>query len=222
MDTQLSGTPDLDNEWAVERILSHAGLGSDAVFEIKWKAGDITWLPYYQITHLDALTDYFDLIGISKVLKLPQGKGIPLADDPQIFIGSLSPFVSHHQLSPIHSIKTSIHLFIKSIACHFPRIFRLPTKFSSITVNFDTASAMTCLRGIGHPNFIHISPTHHEIRSLDYQLPATLHIRQLADIVLFDAAICACGGLADLSFVPLGFTKFALAWNTGVCPDDPR
>ena len=30
--------------------------------------------------HLDALTNYFDLIGLSKVSKLPQGKGIPPLD----------------------------------------------------------------------------------------------------------------------------------------------
>ena len=80
---------------------------------------------------------------------------------------------------------------------------------------------MTYFRGVDHPNFICISPTHYKICSLDYQLPATLHVRQLADLVLFDAVIHACGDLADLSSVPLGFTEFALAWNTGVHPDNP-
>lgn len=135
MDTQLSGAPNLDDEWAVKQILSHARSGTDATFKIKWKARDITWLPYYQITHLDALTEYFDLIGVSKVSKLPQGKGTPLSDDPQIFVGPLSPFVFTHQPSPFHSIKTSILSLAKSIAHHFYHVFQHPTKFSSITVN---------------------------------------------------------------------------------------
>ena len=50
MDTQVTG-PD-DDEWAVDKILSHHGAQTDATFEIQWKSGDITWLPYYQITHL--------------------------------------------------------------------------------------------------------------------------------------------------------------------------
>ena len=49
MDTQLSD--DFDNdEWAVDRILSHHGSRTEATFEILWKSGDVTWLPYYQIT----------------------------------------------------------------------------------------------------------------------------------------------------------------------------
>ena len=93
MDTQLGETPELDNEWAVDRILSHSGSGADATFEIKWKAGDITWLPYYQVTHLQALTDYMDLLGVAKISKLPHGPGNPPQDDPQIFINSITPLL---------------------------------------------------------------------------------------------------------------------------------
>ena len=57
MNTQLGKTPKLDDEWAADQILSHSGSGANATFEIKWKAGDITWLTYYQVTHLQALTD---------------------------------------------------------------------------------------------------------------------------------------------------------------------
>ena len=54
LDTQLGELPETEGEWAVERILSHAGASTDSIFEIKWASGDITWLPYYQITHLQA------------------------------------------------------------------------------------------------------------------------------------------------------------------------
>jgi hypothetical protein len=74
MDTQLAGEDDGD-EWAVDRILSHHGSGTEATFEILWKSGDVTWLPYYQITHLQALTDYLELLKVRKIAKLPKGLG---------------------------------------------------------------------------------------------------------------------------------------------------
>ncbi|KAF8814453.1 hypothetical protein BYT27DRAFT_7022568, partial [Phlegmacium glaucopus] len=89
MDTQISNSPKTEEEWAVERILSHAGSKTNSVFEIKWKSGDTTWLPYYQITHLQALTDYLELLGQPNINSLPQGAGQPPREDPQIFIGSI-------------------------------------------------------------------------------------------------------------------------------------
>jgi hypothetical protein len=59
----------------------------DAVFQIKWKSGDITWLPYYQITHLQALADYLELFGKSDIKQLPKGTGEP-PQDPQLFLGT--------------------------------------------------------------------------------------------------------------------------------------
>ena len=35
MDTQVNDSPDTEGEWAVDRILSHAGSKTDSVFEIK-------------------------------------------------------------------------------------------------------------------------------------------------------------------------------------------
>ena len=52
MVTQIVGEDAKDNEWAVDHIKSHSGTKTDTVFEIQWKSGDMTWLPYYQITHL--------------------------------------------------------------------------------------------------------------------------------------------------------------------------
>ena len=80
---------------------------------------------------------------------------------------------------------------------------------------------MTHNWGIDHPNFICISPTHYEVFSPDYKLPATIHVGHLADLLGFDAAICDQGGLTDLTTIPLGFTKFASAWNTGVQDNNP-
>ena len=74
MDTQLDGVSD-DDEWDVDQIISHHGSQTDATFKVLWKSGDVTWLPYYQITHLQALTDYLGLLGVSKIAKLSKGAG---------------------------------------------------------------------------------------------------------------------------------------------------
>ena len=103
MDTQVGDSPTTEGEWAVECILSHARSRMDSVFEIKRKLGDVTWLPYYQITHLQALMDYLDLLGESDIQKLPKGTSKPPLEDPQLFAGSLS-FLPH----PIPLLPASI------------------------------------------------------------------------------------------------------------------
>ncbi|KAF8810818.1 hypothetical protein BYT27DRAFT_7054347, partial [Phlegmacium glaucopus] len=52
-------------------IKSHAKLGENVIFEIKWKLGDVTWMLYYQIKHLQALEEYFSLLGVNSILELP-------------------------------------------------------------------------------------------------------------------------------------------------------
>ena len=50
MDTQLSIGDDSEGEWAVDKIPSHSWSGENALFEVTWKAGDKTWLPYHQVS----------------------------------------------------------------------------------------------------------------------------------------------------------------------------
>ena len=66
LDTQLGNADSTKGEWAVDKIPGHAGLMGDAVFEICWQSGDTIWLPYYQISHLAALQQYLDVLGIKK------------------------------------------------------------------------------------------------------------------------------------------------------------
>ena len=221
MDTQVAGDPDTDDEWAVDQILSHAGAGSDAIFKIKWKSGDITWLPHYQKTHLNTLTKHLDLLGVSKISRLPHRKGLPPMDDPQIFIGSISPLLTNSTPLPFHSIKTCFVSFLWTTTSLLRHTLRLTTQLS-ITVDIKLSSIMMCHWGINHPNFIHLSLTHYQVFSPNYELPATIHVEHLVDLLGFDTAIRDQGGLAGLTTLPLSFTKFASAWNTGVQADNPQ
>ena len=47
-----------NEEWAVAEIATHHGKGADALFEVVWKAGDRAWLPYQEISHLEAMSQY--------------------------------------------------------------------------------------------------------------------------------------------------------------------
>jgi hypothetical protein len=65
-------------------------MGLEAYFQIQWKAGDITWLPYAQTSHLNALSEYLGLHNIPSIAALPLGNTPMPQDDPQISLGSIS------------------------------------------------------------------------------------------------------------------------------------
>jgi len=117
MDTQLGNSPETEGEWAVDRILSHANSKSNSIFEVKWKTGDMTWLPYYQVAHLQALTDYLDLLGVTRISNLPKGNGFPPRNDPQVFLRAILPS------NPTNSC--FIAPFLKSLKTQVPRGFKI-------------------------------------------------------------------------------------------------
>jgi hypothetical protein len=65
------------NEWAVDRILNHYGRRSEAIFQILWKSGDKTWMPYDQTRRLTALPEYLEIQGVSDIKDLGYGTGSP-------------------------------------------------------------------------------------------------------------------------------------------------
>jgi hypothetical protein len=73
-------------EWAVSSINTHHGKGTDALFELTWKSGDRAWLPYHEISHLEALTQYFEAQGVTNISKLPRH----IAKDNSLPIGRIS------------------------------------------------------------------------------------------------------------------------------------
>ncbi|TFK78812.1 hypothetical protein K466DRAFT_452655, partial [Polyporus arcularius HHB13444] len=67
---QIPGFGERPREWSVDRILSHAGAGTDAEFEVQWSTGDVTWAPYRDVKHLQVLEEYFEALGIPGASKL--------------------------------------------------------------------------------------------------------------------------------------------------------
>lgn len=101
---QVADFGDPEPEWSVERILSHSGSGTDAVFEVKWTSGDVTWLPYLYIGQLTALNEYLERLDLTDIRDLPEGGGRPPSDNPQVFIGVcfLEDYPSNTPTSRIH------------------------------------------------------------------------------------------------------------------------
>ena len=77
------------HEWPVARIVSHSGSRQNAMFEVLWKAGDITWLPYDSVAHLEPLKMYFEALGIDSIDQLPDQPAPPTEDDPQVLLSLL-------------------------------------------------------------------------------------------------------------------------------------
>ena len=221
MDTQVVGDDPLDDEWAVECIKSHSGAKTDAIFEVLWKSGDVTWLPYYQITHLQALTDYFELIGVSQVAKLPNGHGQPPSDDPQIFLGSIlvgqpaSRFLTCPPFfNPLSYLKP-LSFNLSSFLCGLLSLPFTTPPFSSPSLDLDVLIIMPKVRTVNHPFFKRVSATHYRIREPDNSLNSTVHVGQIADYLKFDEQLRLRGGIAQLQSMPLGFPSFADLWNRG-------
>lgn len=79
---QVTGLGDESEEWAVERIETHAGKGPYQMFKVKWRAGDTTWLPYDRVSHLEALKLYLQAQNVNSVTELKHTY-VNEEDDPQ-------------------------------------------------------------------------------------------------------------------------------------------
>jgi RNase H-like domain found in reverse transcriptase/Integrase zinc binding domain/Reverse transcriptase (RNA-dependent DNA polymerase)/Retroviral aspartyl protease/Zinc knuckle len=222
MDTQIAGEDATDDEWAVDYIKSHSGAKTDAIFEIQWKTGDTTWMPYYQITHLQALTDYLQLIGVPQIAKLPNGQGRPPTEDLQLELSSisLSPFDNFPFLcAPLSSLFSFIKPTYQAVFSTIAPSSTFP--YNSSTVDIKTQTTMPKLRGITHPYFTRISSTHYLIKEPSTSLNAAIHVGQIADFLKFDEQL-RTKGIANLQSLPLGFDDFAYFWNDGADARDDR
>ncbi|KIO07511.1 hypothetical protein M404DRAFT_24008, partial [Pisolithus tinctorius Marx 270] len=100
MDNQVPEFGGTSCEWSVDRIIKHHGSHSEASFEVQWTAGDRMWLPYDEIAHLKALTDYFEAIGVDGIEKLKDA-GDGAADAPIVELNprtGIPLWPNHHNL----------------------------------------------------------------------------------------------------------------------------
>ena len=229
LDTQVGSMPETDGEWAVDRILSHSGSKMDSIFEIQWKSGDVTWLPYYQITHLQALTEYLDLLGKKDIRKLPNGSGKPPRDDPQLTLGSISlDFRSAlpPSMSVLDYLKSSLQPALQFITAPIKSLLSTIRLFSQSTSILSAMPALRrgrpYLRAFQHPLLSRTSTTNFLMRDPDYPVHTNIHVAQMAEYIQFDQYLRANGDAADLSSIPIGYTVFSTAWNKGAATNDRR
>lgn len=74
-------------EWAIEKINSHHGKGADVIFKLVWKTGDLAWLPYHEVQHLEVLGQYLEALGVPKISNLRKH----ISKDKNIPVGCIAP-----------------------------------------------------------------------------------------------------------------------------------
>ncbi|KAH9910441.1 uncharacterized protein BXZ73DRAFT_19495, partial [Epithele typhae] len=63
---------DPDNEYFVDDVLAHKWRGTSVYFLVQWTSGEPTWLPYSEVKDLEALSHYYELLGIKHWRSLPR------------------------------------------------------------------------------------------------------------------------------------------------------
>jgi len=238
MDNQIGGDVDPEGEWAVDKILSHSGSKDNAIFEIKWKAGDITWLPYGEISHLHALVDYLELLGVKSISGLPAGTGKPPTDDPQVHIGSIS-FIRPLSPSKFYKFATRTRDFFGFLLNPLSPVSRILPCVSSTATDFESdcssihSSATTMStpiisyppvnnRGVtqtGKSTFI----LQHPGDTSGATVPMTVKVGTLFEIFEHQDAIQRLEKTTiELKPEPLAWDKFTKFWNAHALEDGPR
>jgi hypothetical protein len=240
MDTQIGEGPDSEDEWAVDLIRSHAGSGEDSIFEILWKSGDVTWMPLYQIQHLQAFETYLESIGVSDASKLLPGKGNPPREDPQVFLGAMSISQIHGPPSQNFSISPALHspifrtspsfsyfLDIKTLLCfvlsilpsHFHFSVIIPLIFPPLEIILDDiVDGVMAYTSIDHPAFHRHSATVYGMETATEHL--AIHVGQIARFLMFDRILRS--GQVQGRDMPLGYAEFATTFNERTLSTDYR
>ncbi|OJT02036.1 Retrovirus-related Pol polyprotein from transposon 17.6 [Trametes pubescens] len=134
---QLPHFGEQPREWAVDRILSHSGRGSDAEFEVQWTTGDVTWASYRDVQHLQALTEYFEALGVTSANQLRTHPAPALAAEPPLSMISVAGAYLGRDppdgrcRSGSNSITASPTHKLRAVGCG--RYLTSPTPFAPIT-----------------------------------------------------------------------------------------
>ncbi|OBZ70684.1 Transposon Ty3-I Gag-Pol polyprotein [Grifola frondosa] len=232
LDNQVAEFENKDDEWAIDKIITHRGSREHAVFEAVWKSGDHTWVNYRTIEHLDALKSYFEALGIESVAQLPDGVGQP-PDDPQIFLGGLE--VSNVKAGCVRGIKAHPRHRYKQRKLHSRPILPHPnpTLFPSNStppLAYSADLPITSLLGI-HPEPLLLTIMAENINlSRTDKLDVVLtrpglrhrHVFNLDQVHLFcnfDQLLRTRRFNRGTDIVPGGYESFAALWNEDIfCP----
>jgi hypothetical protein len=198
---------DETNEWAVDRVVNHYGRRSTALFEILWKSGDRSWMPYAQAKRLQALDEYFEAIGISDVKDLPYGQGKPPVDGEEVMVSSAMThfwtYKAGEAIGEFSDILPIPHMPPKSLS---PRHqFRL----GALTEDLDKLPEHMSAYNEGHHTLIRIKRGTFRYNSeLGPELIAAATIRHYID---YHIALCADDTIPSLA--PAGYDDFADTMN---------
>lgn len=58
-------------ELMVSCITDHHSMGTDFLFKVEYTIGNSNWVPYMDISRLEALTQYLELLGINDAHDIP-------------------------------------------------------------------------------------------------------------------------------------------------------
>lgn len=196
---QITDNPDTtEPEWAVNKIVNHHGSKTDTIFEVEWMLGDITWLPYHQVSHLQALDTYLEALGASTIRKLPVGTGQPPNNDPQVFAGFLSVQTDSSPtrvlINPRPTPLRNYFLFT---------IFPLPAVPRRYANNM--SQSFIHITRTGQTQFTQTDPVAGYVTSYP--------LKQIAEFIKFDRALRK-GNKSSSDASPAGYFDFAHIYNT--------
>ncbi|KAG6883904.1 hypothetical protein C0993_002932 [Termitomyces sp. T159_Od127] len=193
-----------EDEWAAEKIVSHAGSRTDSLFEVLWHPGDKTWMTYDQVQDLNLLQPYLEAQGVSNISELPAGTGNPPLDDPQTYIGAIH--------LPLYKNPLNIRLRPTTLNQHTfsPRSLQLP---APLDLTYSSASTMTFHpknHYKPHPLLAACPDSLIQLTSIDPNL--VIHPLQLQEYICYDNDVRCCNVTTN-TYVPAGYTEFAAAYN---------
>lgn len=79
------------DEWAISNIKTHHGKGTDALFKVVWKGGNWAWLPYYKISHLEAMSQYLEAQDAKFIIQLLK----KVVDEARLPVAVIRPSQNH-------------------------------------------------------------------------------------------------------------------------------
>ena len=228
LDEQIISPPGEDVEWKVTRILSHVGQGKYADFEVLWDAGDRTWLPYAQVSHLRALDEYCELIGVTRDT-IPMGRGNPPQDDAQAHVSSISPVLTDPIADPQEPLEDFDDPWLVGIKPRDPAPLSSPLDALSDRITRLSVSAMSIVASAPYePAFAEGNPNFRRAREMNGVF-WTVHVKirpvrpawlivsgaQLWAYISFASFLAQqpTGVIGDDASPPLGYDTVANVWN---------